>query len=260
VNAWTPLPGFLKPPLRPVRRGSRIAAGTFWTAVSGMAYRNPDGRWLRLLGRRIRRRFRLDAPPRGSRKIEMGPGWRPRPGYIHVDLDAASPDLDLLGSGHRLPSPDGWADEVLAVHMIEHVPPARLKDMLSEWHRVLGNGGVLELHTPDGRGIARALLHAASANKEAFWALQSALFGYGWAPAEVHRPEQFRQRGDHRTLFVFPVLAALLRQAGFSNIRDVSGVEPCHHMVDWASYVPGLSLEVLAQKDRLQSASSRKKR
>jgi hypothetical protein len=256
VNAQAFLPRFVKAPIRPLRRGIRVPAASFWTAVRVAGYRNPNRWWLRLLGSRVRKRYGLDAPPRGSRRIEIGPGWRPRPGYIHVDVDAASPDLHLLRSGHRLPIPDGWADEVLAVHMIEHVPPAQLKEMLSGWHRVLGDGGVLEIHTPDGRGIGRALLHAPSANGETFWALQSALFGYGWAPAEVDGPEQLRERGDHRTLFVFPALAALLREAGFSNIRDISGEAPCHHQVDWAPYVPGLCLEVLAQKDRLQSASS----
>lgn len=95
MSAKILIPPFQKAPLRVLRRGPRIRMGTLWTRVRAAAYRNPEAWWLRLLGARISWRLRVDTPLQGSRKVEIGPAWRPRSAYIHVDGDAASADLHL---------------------------------------------------------------------------------------------------------------------------------------------------------------------
>jgi SAM-dependent methyltransferase len=242
------VPDVLKPPLRSVRRAGRTIGAAVGTPLRARAYRSPSSWWLRSLPLPVRRRWRLDPPPLGSRRIEVGSGQTPRPGYIHVDVDPDSRSLDLLVSGNSMPVPSGWSDEVLSVHMIEHVPPPLLRATIREWFRVLKVGGTLQIHTPNGGALGRALVESASGARNHFWAVQSAIFGYGPGPEESDGPERFGDRGDHRIVFTFSVLRPLLEEAGFSQVQDVSGRDPCYHSVAWEPHVPGLCLEVTALK------------
>ena len=193
------------------------------------------------LSRALARRTPL--PPAGERRIEVGSGFSPRPGYLHVDAVPGLPDLDLVARD-ALPLPDDWADEVLAVHMLEHVPAGRLLDVLRGWRRVLRPGGRVVLHTPNGTALARAYLDGGLAAR---WPVLAAMYGYDRAPWDATSAGALGVEPDHRMLFDFPLLEQLLTEAGFSGIADVSGQdEHCHHTRDWAEWVPGLCLEVSA--------------
>jgi predicted SAM-dependent methyltransferase len=130
--------------------------------------------------------------------------------------------------------------------MIEHIPPPMLKATLREWQRILRAGGELRIHTPNGEVLGRALIDNASGMRNAFWAVQSAIFGHGRAPNYATGPERLRDRGDHRLIFTFPELRDLLEEAGFWQVVDISGEDPCHHAREWEAFVPGLCLEVKA--------------
>jgi SAM-dependent methyltransferase len=242
------IPEPLKPPLRQVRRVFRRIGASVATPLRIQAYQSPGSWWLRSLPRSLRRWWRLEAPPSGSRRIEVGSGGNPQPGYIHTDIDPDSKSVDLLVAGHSLPMRTGWSDEVLSVHVIEHVPPQILRSSLREWFRVLRDGGELRIHTPNGEALGRALVDSASGIQNAFWAVQSAIYGYGHRPSWATGPDRLGIRGDHRMVFTFPELRRLLEEAGFSKVEDVSGQNPCHHSLAWEPYVPGLCLEVRASK------------
>lgn len=187
---------------------------------------------------------RTPLPPPGERRVEIGSGFSPRPGYLHVDARAGLPDLDLVARGDQLPLPAGWADEVLAVHMVEHVPAAQLPGVLRSWRRVLRPGGRLVLHTPNGTALARALLEGGPRVR---WAVQAAIYGYDRAPWDAASAEALGDRPDHRLLLDRDLAVAELEAAGFVDVEDVSGQDPaCHHSRDWADWVPGLCLEVQA--------------
>jgi SAM-dependent methyltransferase len=242
------IPSRLKPPLRVVRRMGRTALATLGTPLRAYAYRSPDSWLLRSVPPGLRRRWRLEPPVPGSRRIEVGSGPEPLPGYIHVDSDPDSRYLDFLVSGHSLPIRAGWADDLLSVHMIEHVSPLALKSTLREWFRVLRPGGMLRIHTPNGEALGRALIDSASGTPTPFWAVQDGLFGYYQKPDVCTGPERLRDRGDHRLVFTFPVLRTLLEEVGFSRVEDISGVDPCSHFLEWGPYVSGFCLEVRALK------------
>jgi predicted SAM-dependent methyltransferase len=239
------IPEWLKGPLKAVRRTGRALIAYTGTPLRAFAYRSP-GRWLHLMPAILRRRWRLDPPQPGSRRVEVGSGGSPLSGFVHVDIDPDSRSLDFLRPGHTLPLPDHWSDELLSVHMIEHVPPPLLRPTLREWFRVLREGGTLRIHTPNGNVLGRAL--AEGHPRRTFWPIQSAIYGYGMAPEEVSSPERLTNRADHRMLLTFPILRSLLEEAGFAQVEDVSGVDPCHHYVEWAPYISDLCLEVLAVK------------
>jgi SAM-dependent methyltransferase len=196
-----------------------------------------------------RQRWRLVPPAPGERRIEIGAGFSGRPGYVHVDLLPFTDDIDLLASGDALPIPNEWADEILSVHMIEHVHPQGLLATLRHWYERLRPGGVLVIHTPNGAALGQALADTGTGTEDRYWAVMSAVFGYGHHPADMTSPAALTGNADHKIVFTSPWLQKLMAGAGFCDIEDVSGQDPlCHHTRDWAPYVDGLCLEVRARR------------
>jgi SAM-dependent methyltransferase len=241
------IPTPLKPPLRWMRDTARRAELNVVTAVRARAYAAGGSRRSNSLLTILAQRVLSDPPPPGSRRVEIGSGWRPQPGYIHIDNDPWAPHLELLALGHRLPLPSDWADEILSIHMIEHVRPPLLLATLQEWHRVLRNGGLLRLHVPDGRSLARALVETEHAD-ERYWAVQNAIYGYWLHPGECTDASRLTAAADHKVLFTWPVIRALLEEVGFKDVDDTTSALPCHHLLDWSPYVERLCLEIEAAK------------
>ena len=207
--------------------------------------------WVRVVPAATRERLHLRPPPAGERRVEIGSGFSGRPGYVHVDLLPFTDDIDVLASGDELPFPEEWADEILTVHMIEHVPPPKLTATLHHWYDRLRPGGELVIHTPNGAALGQAMAAAgeASAPDDRYWAVMSAVFGYGHHPEKMTSPASLTGAADHKLVFTTPLLCSLLRDAGFVDVEDVSGTDAhCHHTRDWSPYVEGLCLEVRARR------------
>jgi len=211
----------------------------------------------RLLGRPLRRRYYTrgrswDRLPRplseliglddegalGSRRLELGSGIRPTPGYLHLDGNRWAYHLEYRADVLALPFPDDWAEEILAIHVLEHVHPRMLIEALSEWLRVLAPGGRLRVHVPDSAALMDRWRTASLDEK---WALMAILFGMRANP-RVRAPSDLKHRADHQVAFDREVLEWALRTAGYSDIRDLTGHVSDVHTVGWESLVPSLSL------------------
>lgn len=83
------------------------------------------------------------------RKLEIGSGNHPKPGYEHCDINENCPDLDFVCSMHCLPVEDNAYDEVTSTHVIEHQTRELWLPTLKEWLRVLKPGGVMYADTPN---------------------------------------------------------------------------------------------------------------
>lgn len=178
----------------------------------------------------------------GDRRIELGSGPFPTPGYIHIDVDPRAPELDVLAPSHRLPFPDGWADEVRAVHILEHVDPPLIPATLGEWRRALRVGGVLDIHVPNGDALATALT---SGSTDAFWCAQVGMFGYNnVAPAGATNPHALPSTPpEHRTVFTERQLITLVEAAGFSEVARRPD-DACRHSGPWETLVPNFCLRI----------------
>jgi ubiquinone/menaquinone biosynthesis C-methylase UbiE len=91
-----------------------------------------------------------------SIKLNLGCGERHLEGYINIDAFVwKGPDgqkgkePDVRMDIRKLEFPDNTADEILAVHVIEHFRYSEVLDILKEWYRVLKPGGKLVLELPD---------------------------------------------------------------------------------------------------------------
>jgi predicted SAM-dependent methyltransferase len=82
-------------------------------------------------------------------RLNLGCGRRVLDGWINVDkaVRGAKPDVDSDVS--KLPFEDDYADEVMAIHLIEHFYVWETPEVLGEWKRVLKPGGRMVLECPD---------------------------------------------------------------------------------------------------------------
>lgn len=85
-------------------------------------------------------------------RLNLGCGDKILPGYVNVDVveARAGKTPDVLCDLHQLhPFPDNYADEVMAIHVVEHFWRWEVEDILREWIRVLRPGGRMVLECPN---------------------------------------------------------------------------------------------------------------
>jgi SAM-dependent methyltransferase len=93
-------------------------------------------------------------------KINAGCGGRYLADYTNVDIAPAPGKTppDILCDLRSIPLADGCADEVMAIHVLEHFYRWEVDDVLREWKRLLRPGGLLVLELPDIMKCCRAVL------------------------------------------------------------------------------------------------------
>jgi len=215
------------------RRGLIGLRRRYYCDGSAQAVRHLPGEWRARLGLD-------DESARGTRRIELGAGPYPHPGYVHVDADPHAAHLEARALAWQLPFPDGWASELLSIHTLEHIHPRRLQETLREWHRVLRPGGVVRVHVPNSPSLMAAYLNAQRPADK--WMVSGALLGMYCGP-EVQGPADIPAAADHQILFDMELLLAVLGEAGFVDLRDLTSqvvdrhTEPWQHVVDRCSLV-----------------------
>jgi predicted SAM-dependent methyltransferase len=78
-------------------------------------------------------------------RLNIGCGDKHWPGWVNCD---AYGDPDVQTDCRRLPFEADYADEIVAIHFVEHIPRLEVENMLFDWHRVLKPGGKLTIEVP----------------------------------------------------------------------------------------------------------------
>jgi predicted SAM-dependent methyltransferase len=160
-------------------------------------------------------------------KIQLGCGARPLAGWVNCDYcrnKFSKPDLcfDMRG---RFPFADGSAAIVHSEHVLEHFAyPGESMHVLNESLRVLQPGGLFSVGVPDPGWVLPAYVNGGECGYFDWFHLHSG------APAPLHTRMEavnylFRQGGEHHFIYDEETLAALLKHAGFVNVR-VRGFVP----------------------------------
>jgi predicted SAM-dependent methyltransferase len=82
------------------------------------------------------------------KKLELGCGHRPTPGYIHNDLNAFD-GVDIVGNPWEISLPEGSMEEVIALGLVEHLTYEQVHATLRNINRMLKPGGVFLFDVPD---------------------------------------------------------------------------------------------------------------
>lgn len=144
-------------------------------------------------------------------KLNVGAGNKHLAGYLSVDIeqnpDPAAPKLDIVADIKSIPLPDNCAEEIIAIHVLEHIHRWDVKAVLKEWHRLLIPGGKLVIEMPDIRKAARNLLENLVGDGYHMWAF------YG-------DPRTKNPLMCHKWGWTMATLEPMLAKFGFVNIVE----------------------------------------
>jgi SAM-dependent methyltransferase len=187
--------------------------------------------WVSRLPDSLRTRLDLNGGRVNPLRVEIGPGGAPTTGYVHVDSDRRARHLEHVAPAWDLPFDDASVEEILAVHVLEHVHPSRVERTLLEWRRVLVRGGLVRIHVPNAPLIFERFVTGDDKTK---WALMNAILGLYGGP-EIAAPKDIdaSREPDHRALYDFDLLADLLAGNGFSPIENLTGRVEDRHTLSW---------------------------
>ena len=199
---------------------------------------------------------RVGAAPR---KLEIGSGTDPQPGYEHLD---SRPDLPCLEHVHDIQAPlrfaDHTFDEILSRSCLEHVSWRVVTGILRDWHRVLKPGGTLRVYVPDFEYLCRMYLAGKSdehLHPSYIDAANTLLGGYtpnAWAMIKMFGGQEY-PANFHAAGYDFATFARILQSAGF---EQVTRVPPAHglYVVAHRPLADPLTVRGRHQQDALQLA------
>jgi len=161
-------------------------------------------------------------------KLEIGCGYNPQPGYIHMDVRKLSQvDIVCNFEKDKLPYPDNSLSEILTNHVIEHISYRSLPFVLSEWNRVLCSGGRIFMRTPNLEFICKSYLENKTTKE---WPadekyvkdnLASEVTSGWWANIKLFAGQDY-ESNFHHLCFDFNMAKELLERYGFHKVKQLN--------------------------------------
>lgn len=156
-------------------------------------------------------------PKRSPVKLNLGCGNKLLKDYVNVDVveTRQGQKPDVISDIRKLDAfPDDSADEILAVHVVEHFWRWEVGNILKEWIRVLRPGGTMILECPNILTAASELLKnpqkTTGTGKEAAMTMWVLYGDPGWKDPLM----------CHRWGYTPESLASLMQEVGLVNVRQ----------------------------------------
>lgn len=121
----------------------------------------------------------------------------------------------------RFPFADETFDYIVAEHIIEHIPCEDALKMLRECYRVLKNGGVVRISTPNIE-LTHQLMHlplTSALERYVSWSNRK-FGGTDNLNSAIHVVNRLQHEWGHQFLYDKDTLVASLRQCGFVKISE----------------------------------------
>jgi predicted SAM-dependent methyltransferase len=162
---------------------------------------------------RSRARARLATIP-GPRRLCLGSGGAPIPGWVNIDLN---PPADvLLDLRFGIPVPTGTIDTIYSEHLVEHLPLEAAMALFGECRRVLEPRGVMRVATPD--------LEQLVTDYRRDWRSRHDWINwpeYGYIDTPVRMINVAVREWGHQYLYDFAELSLRMTAAGFGHVERV---------------------------------------
>lgn len=157
----------------------------------------------------------------GKVLLHIGCGDQDDPRYINLDARAMPHVHKVTQSLDLADFEPGSIDLIYACHVLEHVSHLKLNETVAGWRSRLKPGGVLRLAVPD----FDAIVHIYGDQGKSIDAIKLALLGGQEYPFNYHS-----------AIFNREYLKRLLRDSGFSEVRDWDPATAQYYSFkDWAS-------------------------
>lgn len=161
-------------------------------------------------------------------KLHIGGGWSRLDGWLNTDIELI-PDVMRMDATQRLPFADGTFNYVYTEHMIEHVSYQKAMYMLRECHRVMKEGGVIRIVTPDLAAIVGLYGSELRVDQQEYllWFCRTLVPPEFPDNAASAINAMFRQWG-HQFIYDEQTLMHSMRAAGFRSIERCVLGQSCH--------------------------------
>ena len=136
-------------------------------------------------------------------KLNLGCGNMFIPEFINCDK--YNKKADVVCDVKILPFNSNSIEEIYASHLIEHFDFKEAFEVLKEWKRVLKEGGLLVIETPDLLGTCKAFVEGTDTRKVD---LYGHFFATPWIEGQIHK-----------FLYTEKQLEWTLKELGFKNIK-----------------------------------------
>lgn len=153
------------------------------------------------------------------RKLHIGCGGHVIPGWLNADLFPWSVRILHLDATKAFPVGDREIDYVFSEHMIEHVSYSQGLRMLSECYRVMRNGGIIRISTPNLEFLVDLYKENKSALQKEYIKWETSRFIH-FAPYEdaTFVINNFVRNWGHEFIYDERILVDSLKRAGFNRI------------------------------------------
>lgn len=163
-------------------------------------------------------------------KLNMGSGECILEGYINID--STHKDADVICDVFDIQVEDETIDEIVALHLLEHINPYKVFDLLKMWKNMLKPNGKLVMEMPDLEAMCKAFGEASEEKRnELILCIYGAnnCSGVG-VPSNIDSP--------HLWGYYPKLITDILNMVGFKNIK----------ISDEQSTRPGINFRVEATK------------
>jgi predicted SAM-dependent methyltransferase len=164
----------------------------------------------------------------GPRKLEIGSGMNPHPGYEHMDVRPDLPHVEHVHDIYKpLPFAEGSFDEILSWSVVEHISWRNIREVISNWKDVLKPGGKLELWVPDLEYLCTMYKEGQAdehLEKGYIQAAQRALGHYSpavWAMIKMYGGQDYREN-FHSAMYDWDTMNKVLSTIGFHHIERIA--------------------------------------
>jgi len=178
--------------------------------------------------------------------LELGSGYAPTPGYVHLDANPNAPDVDVVGLAYPLPREIvdrvGEWTEIRAVDVLEHLSYRDVDAALRQWSNLLVTGGRLYVQVPDAEAIMIEFVDRARRGRS--WSKEGQrgvdpLIAAEWRLLGGHDDGVYVGQGDdwrwnaHYSLWSRGRLTAALDRVGLDVVELTTNAHPnlCCHAV-----------------------------